>query len=340
MAVTPGTNGSLLRVEKVSKTYVIRNFASVLRLRPPYLLTALRSVSFSLNAGEITALLGPNGAGKTTLVNIMCDLTRADSGQVTVAGAPVPQESRDAQRHIGYVTTNERSFFWRLSGKKNLEFFAALHGYSSAEAKTRSADMLERFHLASEADRPFHTYSTGMKKRLGLARAFLHDPPVLLLDEPTNGLDAESTEDLVELVSLQIRRTGKTILWATHRADEVERLSDRVIVLVGGEVRFNGSADRFLDISRRHMCFSVELLPSPAVGVRLLELIPRLDLEVRGRKSDGKLEVTGVGDERRLSSVLATLIGAGIFIHRVERDPEPLHKVFSHLEDPGGSSVD
>ena len=181
LEMVPDMNGGevLLSIDNVSKTYLLQNFATILRLRRPQRSIALRGVSFDLRAGEITALLGPNGAGKTTLATIIADLTRADDGQVTVAGVPVPERSREAQQHIGYLTTNDRSFFWRLSGRKNLEFFAVLHGFSQAKARQRTDEMLERFNLASQADRPFHTYSTGMKKRLGLARAFLHDPKVL-----------------------------------------------------------------------------------------------------------------------------------------------------------------
>jgi len=321
----------LLSIKNVSKTYVIRSFAAIMRLRPPQQSIALRGVSFELKAGEITALLGPNGAGKTTLATIIADLTRPDSGHVAVVGLPVPERSREAQRHIGYLTTNDRSFFWRLSGRKNLEFFAALHGFRRTEAHRRTAEMLERFKLTSHADRPFHTYSTGMKKRLGLARAFLHDPKVLLLDEPTNGLDAQSTEELLELVRHQIQRTGKTVLWATHRTDEVERLCDRVMVLIAGEKRFDGTSELFQAISRRHMCFGIEVLPPTDDCHRFIELIRALELTVATKNADGKLKISGTGDERQLSSVLSALIDSGAFIHRVEREPEPLHKVFSHL---------
>jgi len=253
MVLITDADDVLLSIKNVSKTYVVRNFAAIMRLRSPQQSIALRGVSFDLRAGEITALLGPNGAGKTTLATIIADLTRADSGQVTVAGVPVPERSREAQQQIGYLTTNDRSFFWRLSGRKNLEFFAALQGFRQAEARQRTTEMLERFKLTSHADRPFHTYSTGMKKRLGLARAFLHDPKEVILDEPTNGLDARSTAELLELVRSQLQRTGKPVLWATHRAEEVERLCDRVIVLIGGEKRFDGTSDLFQEISRRHM---------------------------------------------------------------------------------------
>ena len=317
LEMAPEMNGGevLLSIDNVSKTYLLQNFATILRLRRPQRSIALRGVSFDLRAGEITALLGPNGAGKTTLATIIADLTRADDGQVTVAGVPVPERSREAQQHIGYLTTNDRSFFWRLSGRKNLEFFAALHGFSQAKARQRTDEMLERFNLTSQADRPFHTYSTGMKKRLGLARAFLHDPKVLLLDEPTNGLDAQSTAELLELVRHQIRRTGKTVLWATHRAEEVEKLCDRVIVLIAGEKCFDGTSELFQGISRRHMRFRVEVLPTIDDHPRFLALIRGLKLTVATEKADGK-----IGDQWARRRV-ATFIGPLGFNRRRRSNP-------------------
>ncbi len=335
--MTTETNSGevLLSIKSVSKTYSVMNFMTIMRFRAPKRFAALRDVSFDLKEGEITALLGPNGAGKTTLATIIADLTRANFGSVTVAGVPVPEQSREAQRQTGYLTTNDRSFFWRLSGRKNLEFFATLHGFCHSDARRRAAEMLEQFNLTSQADLPFNTYSTGMKKRLGLARAFLHDPKVLVLDEATNGLDAKATEELLDLVRHQIKRNGKTVLWATHRVEEVEKLCDRAIVLIGGEVRFDGSSDLFLEVCRRHMRFTIEAFFSADHRVGLLELIQCLDLSINAEKTDGKIEISGVGDEHRLSSVLLAILNIGVLIYRIDRAPEPLHKLFEHLEGLG-----
>jgi ABC-2 type transport system ATP-binding protein len=321
----------LLRVDGLSKSYVSRDYKSLLGLKPAVCTQALDGISFALRGGEVTALLGPNGAGKTTLVNIFCDLIRADAGRVMLAGYQVPAQGRAARRQIGYVTTNDRSFFWRLSGRRNLEFFAALSGYGATEARERSAQVLERFRLTAHADKLFHTYSAGMKKRLGLARAFLHAPAVLLLDEPTNGLDAVSTEELIELVNSEIRSSGKTVLWATHRAEEIERLCDRVLVLIGGRLRFDGPTQDFLDISKRHMNFTIRVIP-PTDGSILRDMLPELGLALSESVACGSVDLRGVGGERQLSSVLTRILSAGAMVQQIERHPEPLHLVFSHLE--------
>lgn len=321
----------LLRVDDVRKTYVSRGFKSLLGLRQPSVTRALDGVSFALQAGQVTALLGPNGAGKTTLINILCDLTRANEGGVEVAGCPIPAQAQAARRQLGYCSTNDRSFFWRLSGRSNLEFFASLHGYSRAEARDRADEMLRRFDLLAHGEKLFHTYSAGMKKRLGLGRAFLHEPSVLLLDEPTNGLDTRSTDELLDMVRQEIARRPKTVLWATHRADEIERLCDRVIVLIGGRVHFDDSAERFLDISRRHMLFSIEgLAPAGRVGEFVAEM-GRLGLRCGPVSEQFELQLSGSGDEKALSMVLTAVIAAGGMVRQVQREAEPLHLVFSHL---------
>ncbi|MEW6742816.1 MAG: ABC transporter ATP-binding protein [Planctomycetota bacterium] len=330
--VRPATaRRALIEVEHLSKTYRVRTFSDLLRPRNASRIPALSDVSLKLYPGEVTALLGPNGAGKTTLINIVCDLTRSDSGAVRVAGYPVPRESRRAQREIGVVTTNDRSFFWRLSGRHNLEFFAALHGIPRRLARERSRQMLERFGLSSHADRLFRTYSAGMKKRLGLARAFLHDPAVLLMDESTSGLDAAATEDLLQLVDTEVRSAGKCVLWATHRAEEVERLCDRVLVLGGGRLLYDGRVEHFRELGRRRSGFLVEVRLPPTGANALLAHLRQTGATVATRRADGSCELTGIEDERRLSALLTAVLDAEGTVTRVERRADPLHIVFEQL---------
>lgn len=323
---------SLVHVDQVSKDYVVRSMKEVLLRRPHRSVNALESVTMHLQPGEITALLGPNGAGKTTLINILCDLTRADIGRVVVGGYPIPERSLDAQSEIGYVTTNDRSFFWRLTGRKNLQFFAVLQGMSKQLAQERADELLIRFNLSSQADMPFLTYSTGMKKRLGIARAFLQDPSVLLMDEPTNGLDARSTEELIDLVRREVAESNKAVLWATHRSEEVERLCDRVLVLIGGRIYFDDTIDAFREVSRRHQVFTIEGCLPDAPDQSFDQFIRENDLALQEDTGSRSVKVSGAGDERTLSGILAGLIEQGMLISQVERRPELLHKVFTHLE--------
>jgi ABC-2 type transport system ATP-binding protein len=339
MLPTGGVSASsLLEVRGASKSYPVKSLKDLLLFRAPRRVQALRDVSIELQAGQIVALLGPNGAGKTTLINIICDLTRADSGSVNVAGVPVPHRSLEAQRLLGLVTTNDRSFFWRLTGRQNLEFFAALQGMPRRLARAGTREMLERFGLPTQADRFFNTYSAGMKKRLGLARALLHDPLVLLMDEPTNGLDAEAMEDLITLVKHEVRAAGKCVLWATHRVEEVERLCDRVIVLSGGRIRFDGGIDVFRERCTRRSGFEVEARVRPDQREQILALARSHGAEANATTSEDYIELSGIDDESRLSRVLAGILEGGGLVRRVERRADPLHEVFLQLTRDDGTS--
>ncbi len=327
----------LLRVRGVHKTFTPRGF---LGRRGPAGIQALRGVDLDVARGQVTALLGPNGAGKTTLISIICDLVRADAGSVSVADCAIPDRARQAQRLVGVATTNERSFFWRLTGRQNLEFFAALHGLARPVAARRSTELLTRFGLESHADRLFRTYSAGMKKRLALARAMLHEPPVLLLDEPTTSLDAAGTEDLHDLLRREIVPSGACVVWATHRVEEVRALCDQVIVLVDGEVRFDGATDRFMRRHGSRVGYEIEVgAPSEAVGPvgAYLRSIGAVLHDPLGAGADvgTRVGLPEVRDEPQLSEVLGKCLGLGATIRRVEPMQVSLRQVFANLREEG-----
>ncbi len=197
---------------------------------------ALRGVDVTVRRGEVVALLGPNGAGKSTLMRILATAVIADSGVVRVGGADVVAEPRSARASLGIVLADDRCFYWRLSGRANLEFFASLHGMRRKQASPVVADVLDAVGLAEAGDRRVDRYSTGMRARLGLARALLGSPRVLLLDEPTRSVDPIGSIELRELVASTARQRGVGVLLATHDLHEAAAVADRTLVLVGGEV--------------------------------------------------------------------------------------------------------
>jgi ABC-2 type transport system permease protein len=158
-----------------------------------------------------------------------------------VEGIPLARE-REIKRLIGLVTSDERSFYARLSGRQNLEFFAALHGFARPAARERAAETLALVGLEAQADKPFQHYSTGMKQRLSIARALLARPRILLLDEPTRGLDPVAAGQLHHLIRDQLtRQQGLTVLFTSHNLEEVQRLCDRVAIMSGGRIRACGT---------------------------------------------------------------------------------------------------
>jgi ABC-2 type transport system ATP-binding protein len=198
---------------------------------------ALEDVDLDVGPGEVVAVMGPSGAGKSTLLRVLATLVAPDAGTVTVAGADVAREGGDVRRAVGLVLGEERSWYWRLSGRANLEFFAALYGHDRAGARERAGALLERVGLGGgAADRRVGTYSSGMRARLALARGLLGDPRVLLLDEPTRSLDVGAADAVRALLREHVEEHRTAVLLVTHAAAEAAALAGRAVVLAGGRV--------------------------------------------------------------------------------------------------------
>lgn len=204
---------------------------------------ALRGVSFECRAGEVLALLGPNGAGKSTTIGIATGLLRPDAGTVELLGFGSPLRRRVRAR-IG-VATQSIALYEDLNATENLRFFGSMHRISKADLRVRSERLLERVGLDQRADQPVHTYSGGMKRRLNLAVALIHDPDLVLLDEPTAGVDPQSRNAILDLVR-ELGQSGKAVVYSTHYMDEAQRVSDRVAILDHGVVMAGGTVDQLI----------------------------------------------------------------------------------------------
>jgi ABC-2 type transport system ATP-binding protein len=240
-------SAAAVRTEGLSKVYVKkRSLRELARgpFAPAERIEGLADVTLEVGRGEVFGLLGPNGAGKTTLLKILAGLILPTRGRAEVAGHDLVTEDRAAKRAIGFVTADERSFYWRLSGEENLVFFARLYGLGAAAARRRAREVCEAMELGEVAGRQFMSYSSGMKQRLAICRALLHDPPVLCLDEPTRSLDPISAKHLRRFVSERLHHGGgKTVLLATHNLAEAEEMCSRLVVLDRGRVVRHGRLD-------------------------------------------------------------------------------------------------
>jgi ABC-2 type transport system ATP-binding protein len=206
---------------------------------------ALHEVSFTVASGEIVCVMGPNGAGKSTLLRILGGLLLPSSGRARLAGEDASRGTSELRQRVAYVVGDERSFHFRVSGRANLHYFAALHGLSRAGAHARADALLERVGLGAAADRPYREYSRGMRQRLAVARGLLGDPVVLLLDEPTLGLDPRGARDLrLFLRDEVIRGAGRTAVVCSNDPAEVRALADRVLFLEGGRLRSEAPPER------------------------------------------------------------------------------------------------
>ncbi|MBI3743453.1 MAG: ATP-binding cassette domain-containing protein [Chloroflexi bacterium] len=201
---------------------------------------ALDGIDFEAQAGTVVGLLGPNGAGKTTTVRILTTILRPDQGRATVLGIDVAKDPQAVRERIGlagqYAAVDEY-----LTGRENLRLVGRLTHQPKEVVRQRADELLERFDLTDAADRPAHTYSGGMRRRLDLAAALVHRPPVLFLDEPTTGLDPRSRSELWAVIG-ELVADGTTLLVTTHYLEEADRLANRIIVIDDGKIIAQGTA--------------------------------------------------------------------------------------------------
>jgi ABC-2 type transport system ATP-binding protein len=261
--------------------------------------TAVDRLSLRVRRGEILGLLGPNGAGKTTTVGLVSGLLEPDEGSLLVAGEP-PASPRSRAR-LG-VAPQALALYEALTGRENLEFFASLHGLAGERRKERVAAALAFVGLAERADDRASAYSGGMKRRLNLAVAVVHDPEIVVLDEPTVGVDPQSRNLVLDNV-LALRARGRTVVYATHYMEEAERLCDRVAIVDRGQAL---AVDTVEALVAAHGAASVLVVQTAAGESRLETQDPVGDL-VRLHSSRG---VSAFRLERpRLEDVFLHLTG-------------------------------
>jgi ABC-2 type transport system ATP-binding protein len=203
--------------------------------------TAVSDVDLKIEEGEFFGLLGPNGAGKTTLIKLLCCLVIPSSGMAQIFGHDILKEEQAVKNLLGLVSSEERSFFWRLTGRENLQFFASLYHLSGLPAKRRIDELLEMVGLSDEGDIRFQNYSTGMRQKLAIARGLLSQPQVLFVDEPTRSLDPVSAKAVRCFLKEKVAGEGKTVVLATHNLNEAEELCDRLAIINHGRVNALGT---------------------------------------------------------------------------------------------------
>ncbi len=280
-------------LKDLNKTYPPRmTFRNLLTFSRGEEEEALRDLNLEIERGEIFGFLGPNGSGKTTLLRIASTSLLPTSGSVRILGYDVTKEPGKIKPLIGFLSSQERSFYWRLSGFQNLMFFGRFNGLSTDQTRCRARDLIERFDLGEHASKQFKDYSSGVKQRFGLCRALLHKPSVLILDEPTRSVDTKATEDILTFIKELSLEKNITVVLATHNLNETSTICDRFGVLKEGRLIRDDSPetlkkmcergvyhiktdditekikedDRILDFSRRESEYELKVLPSGTIG--------------------------------------------------------------------------
>jgi ABC-2 type transport system ATP-binding protein len=282
---------------------------------------AVNDLTFDVPRGTVTVLLGPNGAGKTTVVRLVTGALRADSGHVTTLGLEPARDDdgTEVRRRCGVVPARP-ALYDRLTGRDNLHYAAALFEVDRRRADERVADAAERFGITHALDQRVGGYSTGMRARLALARAVLHDPDLLLLDEPTAGLDPESARAVLALID-EMAEGGKTVLMCTHLLLEAEGLADQVVVMDHGRAMVAGSP---AELSRRYWPPARVLLDADDRAV----LDTARDLTfVRAYERNGTVTVD-LERESDVPDLVDALVRAGARLTRVEPCAPTLEELY------------
>ena len=296
---------SAIRFGSVSKT-----FGSV---------RAVESLTFAAPAGAVTVLLGPNGAGKTTTVRLTTGALVADRGDIEVLGLHPKINGDEVRRRVGIVPPKP-AFYDQLTGWENLRFAARI--FESDEGA--ALDAAERFSVQDALLQEVGGYSTGMRTRLALARAVIHDPEVLLLDEPTAGLDPESSRNVLELIR-ELAGRGRTIVLCTHLLHEAEGIADQLVLMNNGHAQAAGAPQ---DLAGRYLAEPVVLLDAEN-----RDAFGTLDLEegVVSVSWNGSVQVT-LDDLNRLPDLVTRLVNDGARITRVEPIGATLEELYFEMQ--------
>jgi ABC-2 type transport system ATP-binding protein len=283
---------------------------------------AVYEVGLSLQAGEVLGLLGPNGAGKSTTVGMICGLTVPDAGTVTLSGGlRLSSDEAGYKRRIGLVP-QDIALYEELPARMNVELFGALYGMAPDVLKRRADEVLAMVGLSDRAKDKPATFSGGMKRRLNIACALVHDPDVLLLDEPTAGVDPQSRNAIFDNLEM-LKAAGKALIYTTHYMEEAERLADRIVIVDHGRIVASGTQAELFALLPAAQMLQLELDGEPD------------DAALQGlagvRRVGQRLEI-GVTDlARDTGAVLAALTQRGVKVRGLATARATLEDVFLQL---------
>jgi ABC-2 type transport system ATP-binding protein len=291
----------------------------------------------SVTEGEVFGLLGPNGAGKTTLIKILSTLILPDEGSAFIDGFDVTKEVQRVKERIGYVVSEERSFYWRLTGRQNLKFFTVLSNLSSRETDKRIGEVVALTGLENDIDNVFQTYSSGMKQRLAIARGMLLDPQILLLDEPTRNLDPSAAQKIRTFIKTEIvGERRKTVIIATNNMQEAEQLCDRVAIIHNGRVKCCESIEGMRRTLDGGDCYVIEVRGTwEALSAVFSSLGFSKDIICHSQGlSSRKGPLTTIeimAANKRMAAIVEKILTAGLNIEALYPKERSLDEIFSRI---------
>ncbi|HVL51473.1 MAG TPA: ABC transporter ATP-binding protein [Actinomycetota bacterium] len=286
---------------------------------------AVDEMDLEVPAGAVYGLIGPNGAGKTTTFSILATLLAPTSGVAHVCGFDATNEPYEVRRVLGYMP-DAFGLYDDIRVTEYLNFFASAYRQPPAQRRSVVPDLLELVDLGHKADEYVESLSRGMKQRLGLARALIHDPQVLILDEPASGLDPRARQEFRELV-LELQRMGKTLVISSHILPELQQMCTHIGVLEAGRLLAEGSPDDILSKIGQGRAYRLRLA-SPGAQAQALEILERSDA-VSGALCEGaECHFVLAGGEDQAAGILSEVIGAGILVSEFAETKTDLEDLF------------
>lgn len=314
-----------IEIHNISKTFTERNWKTFLFKKPRYT-KALKDISLTVQKGEIMGLIGPNGAGKTTLIKILATLVSPDTGHVTIAGLSLESQSAAIKNKIGLVSTNDRTFYWRLTGRENLDFYATLYNIHGSVKAGRIKEVLQLVEMEKKADFKFMAYSAGQKQRLSIARSMLARPEILLMDEATASLDPLATRRLLDFTRDTLsQKENRTIIWCTHNLNEADEICDQLTILNNGKVIQHGATQSIKNHYAQQQIYSI------TVDIIHQEL--RDHAGFHQIKNDNSSQITCQINihKRDIPSLIRTLTKDGVNIFECTHIERPLETAFHEI---------
>lgn len=293
-------------------------------------ITAIEDVNLKIKKGELFGILGPNGAGKTTLIKVLCTLILPSAGSAFVNGYNIVKDEDDARASLGFVSGDERSFYWRLTGRQNLEFFSALNNIRDNHRKVNQ--VLDLIDLKDKADNKFHTYSAGMKQRMAIARGLLNDPEVLFMDEPTRSLDPGTAQHLRTFIKEQlIDDQKKTIIMSTHHLDEAEQLCDRVAIMDQARISACGTFNDLRNMINIEEIYHLEVKGLSKSALAQINEVDGINYTVKLNSDVFLLDIEIYQNNLILPQVIETIVNSGGKIIACSTRKPALNEVFARF---------
>ncbi len=287
---------------------------------------AVKGVNIEIQAGEIFSLLGPNGAGKTTAISMISGLLKPTQGDATILGHSITQEPLDAKAALG-VVPQEIALYDDLSARENLMFWGKMYGLRGTALKSRVNEILETIGLVDRQKGRVEKFSGGMKRRLNIGIALLHEPDVVIMDEPTVGIDPQSRRKILDSV-MELNQQGMTVLYTTHYMEEAQELSDHIAIMDHGEIIANGTHDELVKIVGEFDRIELSINTSSEHVMEAWSKTPGVE---NISAENGQLHLLVEDSNVVLPSLFEVAVQAGVRITSIEIQEPNLETVFLHL---------